>query len=91
MNICFTYKEFRKPDYYQGPQFVIYKDQSKIRNHKYPDYAKDDEDLCYEIAAYPPKPKEKQERQPPRQKKRSSNSLQGNQKELVKREEGFNP
>ena len=35
INICIKYKDFPKPLFNQGPQYVIYKEQSKIKNHKY--------------------------------------------------------
>lgn len=43
MNVVFGYKEWPQSEFFQGPQFVIFKEQSKIRNHKYPDLKEDDE------------------------------------------------
>jgi hypothetical protein len=54
MNVVFGYKEWPQSEFFQGPQFVIFKEQSKIRNHKYPDLKEDDEQ-CYEVAPYPPR------------------------------------
>ena len=54
MNVIFGYKEWPLSEFFQGPQFVIYKEQSKIRNHKYPDN-KEDDDQCYEVAPFPPR------------------------------------
>ena len=57
MNVCFNYKEYPFPEFFQAPQFVMFKDQSKIRNHKY-QTDKDDGEVCYQIAPFPPKPQE---------------------------------
>jgi hypothetical protein len=45
MNICLGYKEYPKPDFFQGPTYIIFKEQSKIKNHRYPDDKDPDEDL----------------------------------------------
>ena len=55
MNICIGYKEYPKPDFFQGPTYIIFKEQSKIKNHKYPDDREDpDEELCYDVVQFPP-------------------------------------
>ena len=55
MNICIGYKEYPKPDFFQGPTYIIFKEQSKIKNHKYPEDKEDpDEELCYDVVQFPP-------------------------------------
>jgi hypothetical protein len=55
MNICFGYKEYPQPGFFQGPTFVIYKEQSKIKNHRYPEDKDDpDEEHCYDVVQFPP-------------------------------------
>ena len=75
MNICFSYKDYAIPHFFQGPQFVLIKEPSKMKNHKYPDNNKnlplDEDDKCYDIAPYPPRPKE---RKPSRKRKGSDHN-----------------
>jgi len=55
MNICFGYKEYPQPGFFQGPTFVFYKEQSKIKNHRYPEDKDDpDEEHCYDVVQFPP-------------------------------------
>lgn len=54
MNICIGYKEYPQPGFFQGPTYIIFKEQSKIKNHRYPDDKDDpDEELCYEVNQFP--------------------------------------
>jgi hypothetical protein len=94
MNVLYGYKEYPKPEFFQGPQFVIYKEQSKLRNHKYPDtssaHQKDDDELCYEIAPYPPKRDMKPPRYQKPERKRSHQEDSGKKEKKPKvKEEVF--
>lgn len=85
MNVCFGYKDYKIPDFFQGPSFILFKERSKIKNHKYPeDKPAEDEDF-YEVAPFPPvKPK------PETSKKtshRHSDPNQGSAKKKAKNEE----
>ena len=88
--MCLAYKEWPKPDFFQGPQIVMYKEPSKLRNHKYPDVK--DDDPCYEVAAYPPKPEVKE----PTKRTRKSSDLHSGEKRKkgskisqIREEKGF--
>jgi len=54
MNVCLPYKEYARPDFFQGPTYIIFKEQSKIKNHKYPDHKEPENDNTYEISQFPP-------------------------------------
>ena len=49
MNVCISYKEFMRPDFFQGPTYIIFKEPSKIKNHKYPDDKEAEDDKSYEV------------------------------------------
>ena len=54
MNLCITYKEFARPEFFQGPTYVLFKEESKIKNHKYADHKEADDDHSYQVASLPP-------------------------------------
>lgn len=53
MNVLFRYKDYMIPDFFQGPTYIIYREPSKIKNHKYPDDKVADEDI-YDVSEFPP-------------------------------------
>jgi hypothetical protein len=54
MNVLFGYKDYTIPAFFQGPSYILFKERSKIKNHKYPeDKPAEDEDF-YEVAPFPP-------------------------------------
>ncbi len=85
MNVCFGYKEFMRPDFFQGPTYIIFKEQSKIKNHKYPDDKEAEDDNSYEVVQFPPiRPKPVIGQRPPR---KLSDSNQGSAKKKAKQED----
>ena len=85
MNVCFRYKDFMIPDFVQGPYFTIFKEQSKIKNHKYPEDKIVDDENSYEVAQFPPvRPKPVLGQRPPR---KQSDSNPGSAKKKARLEE----
>lgn len=54
MNVIFGYKDYMLPDFFQGPSYILFKERSKIKNHKYPEEKIPEDDDFYEVAPFPP-------------------------------------